>query len=174
MRPVSAPVPTAAAGGSTAPTGKRVAKCAQALAKAGTKFAFGEIKLVQACTAAVGKCVQEKPADAEVPAEGAPWLREAARQAERSRQRTRAKLAAAVAKSCGAAGLGTSDPDRRHRSRLWCSCRGLRDARRSRARRLAGIAECLQRQHACRAEQMLESRTPRFHELLDLGQVTLP
>ena len=84
-----------------------------------------------------------------------------------------ASFAAAIAKSCGAPlvpadllaseGLGAAG--------LAASCTRLGFPSLT---SVADVSACLERQLACRADQLLESTTPRLGELLGLGGVALP
>jgi hypothetical protein len=154
--------------------GAALAKCQGALAKAAVKFLGQKQKLVQKCATAVAVCLQQKRDDPKcLPKARATCGKQIAAIA-RPGGGVEAKLAAAVAKACGAprvaladllapAGLGF---DARSDECAALGVAGLAT--------LGDVATCVVRLHECRAEQLLDLQTPRLRELLDLGEVTLP
>ena len=146
---------------------KAVTSCGQAIAKGGAKFLSAKQALVQKCANAVTVCVQQKPDDSGC----LDKARAGCAKAVAKIAAAEAKLQAGIVAKCGAipandllqvAGLG-------YRDRAGaCTALGgnLTDA--------ASVGACVVRQHECRAEQLLEAQVPRLHELLDLGDVTLP
>lgn len=105
---------------------------------------------------------------------GASQLRKAARQAERARERACREGRGGGHEELGRPGLAPStliDANGLGYGALAADCAALGVPTLDGA---AAVTECLERQHACRVEQILESRTPRLHELLDLGQLPLP
>lgn len=83
-------------------------------------------------------------------------------------------LAANIAKSCATAPLAPGDllaPAGLDFGDRASVCIGLGVTSLT---TVADIATCVQRQHECRVDQLLENETPRLRELLGLGHVALP
>jgi uncharacterized delta-60 repeat protein len=150
---------------------KIAAKCQHGVFKAGGKFVSAKTKVVNACVHAAVACIQLKPGD---PGCLAKMRATCAKKvgALTGDGGIEAKLAAAVVKTCGAldaaeltaaAGLGFAART------AECAAFGAPSLQSA-----AAVGDCLRRQHERRVEQMLEAGMPRMHELLNLGQVTLP
>jgi len=148
---------------------KPLRKCDGAIQKATAKLLAGRTKAAQACGAAVFSCVQTKPGDQACLAKSGATCTKAVAALPKLQE----TFTSAIAKSCGAPlvpadllaseGLGVAG--------LAASCARLG------VPNLASVADvgaCLERQLACRADQLSESTTPRLGELLGLGGVTLP
>ncbi len=158
-------------GGSAIAAEKRKAlrKCDGAIQKATAKLLAGRTKAAQACGAAVFSCVQAKPGDQACVAKSAATCSKAIA----ALPKLQASFTSAIAKSCGAPlvpadllaseGLGVAG--------LAASCARLGFPSLT---SVADVSACLERQLACRADQLSESTTPRLGELLDLGGVSLP
>ncbi len=143
--------------------GALVAKCGDALEKAGAKIAGTRTKTLQACVARLATCVQTKPGDAACLAKAGTRC-----------QRSLAKLAPATAKAqarivarCDAlstdelgtaAGLGYSAEAR------FCADLGVPTLDGADA-----VARCLLAEHACVADRLLAVDAPRAAELLALA-----
>lgn len=112
---------------------------------------------MQKCAAGIQARLQVKPTDAKCLPKGAG-----------------AKLAVAVAKSCGKAPLTRADV--LGASGLWFDALGAECTAigGSSLTSLDAFADCVARRHACRVDQMLENQMPRLRELLTVGGVTLP
>lgn len=146
--------------------GRLAVSCQKAIAKAGAKFASVTEKLTHDCLRAVYACVQVKPADPKC-------LPKAVASCEKKRDRldapakgAAAKLTAAIAKSCAKdplvladlledAGLGFGSLADE------CLAFGVPSLD-----SVGSVSACLERRHACRIEQMLETEMPRLVELL--------
>lgn len=149
---------------------KAAVACTKGITKSGAGFLGAKQKLVQKCASAVTACVQAKPADAACLPKAQKTCAKAVAKIT-APNGLEAKLAAGVAKKCGALSLadltGTDGLGYQDRTGECAALAGpLASA--------ADVAACVVRQHECRAERLLESQTPRLHELLDLGGVTLP
>jgi len=159
-------------GGSALAIEKRKAlrKCDGAIQKAAAKLLAGRTKAGQACGAAVFGCVQTKPGDAAcLTKSGATCVKAVA-----ALPKLQAAFTSTIAKSCGAAPLGTADllaSEGLGAAGLAATCARLGVANLT---SVADLGACLERHLACRADQMLESTTPRLEELLGLGGVALP
>jgi CSLREA domain-containing protein len=148
---------------------KALRKCDGAIQKATAKLLAGRTKAAQSCGAAVFSCVQTKPGDQACVAKSSATCTKAVA----ALPKLEASFASTIAKSCGAPltvadllaseGLGASG--------LAASCARLGVPSLT---SVADVTACLERQLACRADQMLESTTPRLEELLGLGGVALP
>jgi len=147
-----------------------VAKCQKAIGKAGVSYFRRRTTLTRRCTAAVLSCLQLKPADQNC----LPKASASCASAVAKLPAIDAKIRATITTSCGSPtlaldgvlgseGLGFDDLG------AACALRGVPSLDSA-----AAIAECLRRQHACQADQVLENEMPRFRELLGLGAVTLP
>ena len=156
--------------------GKAAVKCQGALAKGGAKFVLQKQKLVQKCTQAVAACMQTKPGAALAPclakAEGK--CAKAFAKLTAPGKGLEAKLGAAIAKACAVPAVGVAgllDPAGLGFGAHAAECAGLGVPALA---AVSDVAECVTRLHECRAEQLLESQTPRLYELLDLAGATLP
>jgi hypothetical protein len=157
------PTPADGAGqGIGGDTGRDLERCAGALRKAGARYASRRLGRLQKCVAAAAKCVQRSTGDTdclERAAAGCTKARAAFAGDEEA-------LAVAITKSCGevaiadlrsAAGLGFGGED------APCLDEGA-----SVPASTAELAACVQRGHACRADELLGFETPRAAELLAL------
>ncbi len=170
--------PCLAAGGGAGDVGaakaKLAAKCQQAIGKASLKFTSTKAKLVQKCAGAAFLCLEQKPLDAKCrPKAGTTCAKQLAKLTDPTKGAA-AKLTASITKSCSKAPLGLADVlgnaglDFAARSGE-CAALGVPSLA-----TFAAVSDCVERRHACRVEQMLETELPRLVELLDTGGVTLP
>jgi hypothetical protein len=173
----TAPCLGAAADGSGAGIGDpgraaAVERCGRALTAAGGKFARGKAKAVGKCLRAVEDCLFADPSSAcldEARADCAKAIGGLTRPASG----LEAKLVAAIAAGCGAAGASFDDvlaADGLGYESLAPTCAALGVPLDSGA----ALADCVRRQHECRVEEWLERETPRLRELLQLGATPLP
>jgi hypothetical protein len=151
-------------------TRKPIGKCDKAIRKAGATYVKKKIAALAGCTSAVLACVELKNGDAAC-----------LTKAEATCAKSAAKipglttgLATTVAKGCGTAPLVPGDLrapaglDFDERASV-CALFGVTSLT-----TVSDIATCVQRQHECRVDQLLEDETPRLRELLGLGHVALP
>jgi len=162
------PAPADGAGiGIAGAAGVDLERCAAGLRKAGARYGARRVARLQKCVAATAKCVQRKPGDqACLDRAGATCTKERTAFAA-----DEALLMATIGKSCAAvaiadlrsaAGLGFAGED------APCLAEGGSAPASS-----ADLAACVQRGHACRADQLVVFEAPRAVELLTLvGQDT--
>lgn len=144
---------------------KLVTKCAAGLPKAVATYVKQHVTLLQGCVQKVAQCVQQKPADPKClpKAEAACAKLEAKLDGPKG---ARVKATAAIAKACAgdvadvlaATGVGQGS------TAGHCAALGVASLA-----TIADVAECVVRDHACRAGQLLETAIPRAAELLELG-----
>ena len=149
---------------------KALRKCDGAIQTAVAKLLAGRAKAGEACAAPAFMCVQTKAGDV-------PCLTKAGNtctKAFAALPKLETKFASTVAKVCSASplvsadllaseGLGASA------SAETCAALGVPSLA-----TVADVTTCLERQIACRADQLVENATPRLGELLGLGGVVLP
>jgi hypothetical protein len=158
------------AGGDLGPVkGKLAVKCQKGIGKAGAKFASLKAKLTQKCASAVYACLQVKPMDKKCRPKATATCQKQLAKLTAPGKGAAAKLAVAIAKSCTKAPLALAD---------LLADGGLRFTARagecaaldvSSLDSIGALSTCLERQHTCRVEQMIEAETPRLDELLDLA-----
>ncbi|MCC6849425.1 MAG: CSLREA domain-containing protein [Deltaproteobacteria bacterium] len=158
------PAASAAAGGLGA-RGKILAACMRALQKAGSRIATGAASARRSCAARVLACRQTKPNDERCLAKArARCPRLAAAVDARA-----VRIAAAVARHCGAPTLGIGELRGAAGGGFQAMaplCKALGVASLDSA---AAVGECLTRHHTCRAHQLVERELPRLDELLQSG-----
>lgn len=141
---------------------KTLRKCDLTFQKATAKVVGGRAKAVQACEAAVLTCDQTKPGDLGC-------LDKARAKCGKSLggiPKLESSFAAAIAKACGGAPLAVADlraPEGLGVGVLDDDCAALGIASLT---TVGDLTNCLERQLACRVDQMLESESPRLVELL--------
>ncbi len=153
-----------------APKRKALRKCDRTIQKAAAKLLMGRTKAGQSCSAAVFTCFQTKAADPSCVIKA----RGACQKALATLPKLGSTLASSIAKSCGAAPLAAAD---------LLTADGIGAAAHAETCQALGIVSlasitdvttCLTRQLACRADQLVESETPRLRELLGAAGATLP
>ncbi len=146
---------------------KLVTKCAGGLPKAAATYVKQHVTLLQSCAQKVAQCVQQKPADAKcLPKAEAACAKLAAKLD--GAKGARAKAAAAIAKACtgdvadvlATVGVGQGS------ATSYCAALGVASLA-----SIGDVAECVVRDHACRAGQLLDTAIPRAAELLRLGGI---
>jgi hypothetical protein len=146
---------------------KKATKCAAGIPKAAATYVKARVNALQSCAQQVAKCVQEKPGDARcLPRAEASCAKQAAKLV--GPKGAAAKATAAIAKACAgdfadvlaAAGVGHGS------AASHCSALGV-----SSLATIGDVAECVVRDHSCRAGQLLDAAIPRALELLELGGV---
>ena len=159
-----------AGGAVAAARAKAIRKCDVAIQKATSKLLAGRRKAGDACGAAVFTCVQTKPGDAScVSKAGAKCTKSLA-----TLTALETDFAATVGEACGATSVEPADllaTEGVGAAALTERCAALGVPGLATA---ADFAACVERQVACRADQLLESATPRLAELLGLGGVAVP
>ena len=166
--------PANGGGAGLGPRGKAAAACQQAVQKGAAKFVAGKLKIVQKCALAVLICHQQKPDKPDCVTKVRAKCQKAVAKITAPAKGLEAKLAAAIAKKCNVATLTLADVVGStglgfQAQAALCKALGV-----SSLGSIAAIAECVTRQHECRAEQLLERELPRLRELLSTAQVTLP
>jgi len=159
------------AGGAVAPEkAKALRKCDGAIQKATSKLLAARRKAGDNCGAAVFSCIQTKPGDAACVAKAGPKCAKAFA----TLTKLEGDFAAAIDKACGAAPLAPGDL--LASAGLGVAALGGRctDLGVPSLATVAGVSACVAREVACRADQLLESTTPRSVELLGLGGVATP
>ncbi len=160
-------------GGDRDANAKAVVKCQGAIAKAAVKLASARSKAAQKCAASVNTCLQVKPSDAQCRTKAGTGCVKQLAKLTAPGKGAADKLAAAITKSCTKAPLVLADVlavSGVGFDLLGGECTALGSSLGS----IAGLADCVARRHACRADQMLENELPRLRELLTIGGVTLP
>ncbi len=143
---------------------KRLVKCASAIQKAGAKSASKRFARLQKCVDAVFTCAQVKNGDAKCLGKA----KAACDKAIAALPGDGAKLTAVIAKVCGASVV---DPgDLRAASGLAYDGHAFRCGLVGAAAPVdaASVADCVAREHACRADATLGVQVPRAAELLAL------
>ena len=154
--------------------GKAAVKCQAGFVKAGAKFVKQKQGILQGCAGAVATCVQQKPTDPKCLPKARSKCGKLLAKLTAPGNGIEAKLAAAIAKSCGAPALGAAGVIAPAGLGLTvqaetCAAFGLPTLA-----TLADVGACATRLHECRVDQLLQNQTPRWHELLDLGGVPPP
>jgi hypothetical protein len=148
--------------------GKLAVKCQKGIGKAGAKFASLKAKLTQKCLSAVYVCVQVKPTDPKCRRKAAATCTKQLTKLTAPGKGAAAQLAAVITKGCtkapfaladvlanGGLGFGALSGE--------CAALGVPSLG-----SLADVSTCLERRHACRVNQMIETEMPRVEELLDV------
>jgi len=153
--------------------GKAAVGCEKTLEKEGAKFVKNWLKTVQKCSDKIYACVQTK---ADVGACVAKTRKTCTKLATKLRDPAKgltAKLAAKVVKSCGSPKLAAADlldalglGFGAHASE--CAALGVAPLDSA-----PQVAACIARQHACRADQLLERAFPRLREIVGAGGLDL-
>jgi CSLREA domain-containing protein len=146
--------------------GTAVVKCAVAVQMAGAKLVTAHLKTLQTCVAHLSACVQRRPGDPMCLPKAGARCETALVRRDHADAKARARIVARCAVLTSeelrtAAGLGYAA------EAPLCAAVGvpaLHDA--------ADVAACLAAQHACVAQQLVTTETPRASELLGLGGLT--
>ncbi len=148
--------------GLTGDVGTALARCALGLRKAGARYGTRRLGRLQKCVAAAARCVQRRPGDVGCLARaGQVCAKELA-----AFPADEAVLVGMVGKACAGVaatdlrnvvGLGFAGED------APCLADGA-----STPTTIAEVARCVQRGHACRADELLAFESPRAAELLTL------
>lgn len=158
-----APPADGGAQGIAGDAGQALARCAAGLRKAGARYGTRRLQRVQKCLAATAKCVQRKPGDASCLDRAAAGCTKeragfAADEAILAGTATKACAAVATTDLRSAAGLGFVAED------APCVAEGA-----AAPATIVEVAACLQRGHACRADELAAFESPRAAELLTLA-----
>jgi len=149
---------------------KALRKCDAAIQKAVAKLAAGRVKAGHACGAGVFGCLQTKPGDPRC-------LGKASAKCTKALGVLPAIVAAftaAITKACDTPPLGIADlraPEGLGFATRTAACAGRGTPALA---TVADVAQCLEREVACRADQVLESQAPRFRELLQAAGAPAP
>lgn len=145
-----------------------LATCAEALAKAGARLVTARTNVLQRCAEGAARCIQRRPDDAQCLGKARDKCLRLRTALDDRGSGADAAFTAAFRKRCAPPTLATS---------ALIDATGLALGERAAACAALGvgpldsataIADCLARLHACRADQVLESRVPRLAELLRL------
>ncbi|HZR79863.1 MAG TPA: right-handed parallel beta-helix repeat-containing protein [Candidatus Binatia bacterium] len=145
--------------------GKDVFACADGLRKATATLFKATVAGLQSCAQAVTQCVQQKPGDARCLSKAESTCAKAGAKLDGTKGAT-AKARAAIAKACdadpadilAARGVG-------HASVAgYCSALGVPSLAST-----ADVAECVVRDHRCRAGHVVDAAVPRAVEMLTRG-----
>jgi hypothetical protein len=154
---------------------KAVVGCQRGIGTAGLRFVSQVLAADQRCSEAVATCVQTKPGDAKCLAKARTVCAKVTGRLYVGPQSREAKLKGAITKACGSTkpgfpprvaigdlrsivGLGYDTLE------TTCTTLGVPGLL-----TLDDVSECLVRQHVCRADQLLQSQTPRAGEYLRIG-----
>ncbi len=165
--PCLGPAAVGARGDLGAAKGKLATKCQKAIAKGSAKFATAKTKATQKCANAVYSCVQVRTSDAKCRSKATTTCHKQLGKLVEPRSGAAAKLASAISKACGKAPLDLADvlgDAGLGFAELSSDCAALGIPSLT---SLADVTSCLERQHACRVEQMIETELPRIEELLE-------
>jgi hypothetical protein len=154
---------------------KAVVGCQRGIGKAGLRFVKQVLAAEQRCSEAVAQCIQTKPGDAKCLTKARTLCAKVTGRLYVGPQSREAKLKGAIARSCGSTKPGfpprVAIGDLRSVLGLGydtlqttCTTLGIPGLL-----ALDDVSECLVRQHVCRADQLLQSQTPRARELLAIG-----
>ncbi len=148
---------------------KATVKCQQGIGKAGAKFASAKAKALQKCANAVYACLQVKPSIAKCRQKAATTCTKQLTKLMAPGTGAIAKLTATIAKSCtkapltpaevlGSSGLGFTG--------LGSECEALGAPALD---SVGAVTTCIELEHRCRIQQMLETEMPRLEELVNIA-----
>jgi len=152
--------------------GKQAVSCHKGIAKAGPKFVSTWLKGYRKCASALFKCLQQKPGDTTCVAKAKAKCHKGVGKVNAGAGAT-ATLTDKIRKACdpeklafrdilsdNGLGFGVQAPQ--------CAALGVPELR-----SLVDLVDCMDRQHRCRATQLLAAEVPRLRELLAIGGVEL-
>ena len=153
------PTPTAA----RPPLGKPAVKCQAAIEKAALTFVKKKLQSLSQCVSSISKCIQSTDGAAEQHTCLAKTGRACAGSGGRFERigAEAAKLVASIRAACEVKGLAPGDLRRSDGLGFDAVARECASVT-----TIAGIADCVAAQHACRAEQIFEVQEPRARELI--------